>query len=157
MDEQQRFTRTERPTIRSASRLVFPRFPHNILLFLLHPSLMDRSAGMASTLVPPRNAVSWAGFMDGFQREFLNLMSFGYLDDSDNAGVFATDSTRSPGPGGIANTAGETAANVAAGGKPAIREGVGAARGLGNVFTYVTSPWAVMCLFMVCFDFTALF
>ncbi|KAL0638278.1 hypothetical protein Q9L58_002735 [Maublancomyces gigas] len=103
---------------------------------------------MASTLVPPRNAASWTGFMDSFQREFLNLMSFGYLDDSDNAGVFATDSTPSLGPGGISNTAGETAANVAAAGKPAIREGIGAARGLGNVFTYVTSPWAVMCLFM---------
>lgn len=104
---------------------------------------MDTSVGMASTLIPPRNAGFWGGFLDSFQREFLNLMSFGYLDDGD---AFATDPTT----GGIGNTASETVANVAAAGKPAIREGVGAARGLGNVFTYVTSPWAVMCLFMVC-------
>lgn len=103
---------------------------------------------MASTLVPPRNPGFWPAFLDNFQREFLNLMSFGYLDDGDNAGVFATDSTPALG-NGIANTAGEMAANAAAVGKPVAREGVGAARGLGNVFTYVTSPWAVMCLFMV--------
>lgn len=100
---------------------------------------------MAATLIPPRNSGLWGGFLDGFQREFLNLMSFGYLDDGD---AFATDPITG-GTGGIGDTASEMAAKVAAMGKSATREGVGAARGLGNVFTYVTSPWAVMCLFMV--------
>lgn len=104
---------------------------------------------MASTL-PPYNGVFGAGFWDSFQREFLNIMSFGYLDD-DNAGVFAADVgiDGSGGGGyGVGDATSETV--VKAAGRTANQEGLSAARGVGNVFTYITSPWAVMCLFMVC-------
>lgn len=91
----------------------------------------------------------WGGFWNSFQREFLNLMSFGYLDDSgggDDAGVFAQVGTEIGG----GNVDGNAAASETAATAAAREDVVGASRGVGNVFTYVTSPWAVMCLFMVC-------
>lgn len=75
-----------------------------------------------------------------FQREFLNLMSFGYLDD--DAGVFAQDSQHATNIG----AASEAAVKV----KDDILAAAESSKGVGNVFTYITSPWAVVCLFMVC-------
>lgn len=73
-----------------------------------------------------------------FQREFLNLMSFGYLDD--DAGVFAQDSQHATNIG----AASEAAVKV----KDDILAAAESSKGVGNVFTYITSPWAVVCLFM---------
>lgn len=83
----------------------------------------------------------WKSVQTSFQREFLNLMSFGYLDD--DAGVFAQDSQQHTSNIGAAS---EAAVKV----KDDILAAAEGSKGVGNVFTYITSPWAVTCLCMVC-------